>query len=182
LVTGLGVASASIERSVEVAQPIVTEESMCIRNVTYITLSHESWGDAVDFTCDDNFVLISGWDHPVNRNAASLAGLKANVDVFHFQEQKLFGDTLRVVIDLSAMDASKVDFEPADIIHATLECVLINATRSMEGPEIVGRAPVALRHLRVDVRGSPEYANLSRTYRFKDLQKRKLEKACYGMD
>jgi hypothetical protein len=43
VVLGVSVAFASIERSIEVAQPIVTEETICIHNVTYITLSTESW-------------------------------------------------------------------------------------------------------------------------------------------
>ncbi len=183
VVLSAGAAFPSIERSIEVAQPIVTEaEEICVRNVTYITLSHESWGEVVDFTCNQNFVMVSGWEKPVNRNAANLARLKAKTDIYHFQEQALYGDTLCVVLDLSAMDVSKSDFDAADVVQATLDCVLINATRGIRGWVREASDLVAARHLRVDVEGSEEFAHLSRTYSFEELLKDLPPQRCYGLD
>ncbi len=173
-------ASATVERSIVVAQPIVTEETLCIGDMTYVTYSSGSWGDVVDYTCSENYVVIGDHENPANRNAASLAGITAGPDPYHFQEQALYGDTVRVVVDLSEMDPSKVDFEAEDVVDATMECVLINATRSMQGWDHKADKTIAAKHLRVEVQGSAEFAHLSRTYRFKDLLKRKLEKACYG--
>lgn len=168
-------ASATEEQFFVVAQPIVTENGICIGEMTYTTYSMKTYGDVVDFTCRENYVL-GDYEKPTNRNAASLAGIKAKTDGFHTQEEKLYGDTLRVEIDLSVMDVSKVRFDAEDVVDATLECVLINATRSMGGD---GLAPA--KHLRVDVRGPAEFAKLSRTYHFNDLIQRKLDKACYGV-
>lgn len=179
---GMGVAYSTVERSIVVAQPIVTEESMCISDMTYITYSEGYWGDVVGYTCAENYVVVGDHENPANRNAASLAGIKAGPDTYHFQEQALYGDTVRVVVDLSAMDVSKVDFEPEDVVEATIECVLINATRSMSGYSSKSRGRIDAKHLRIDVQGAPDFAKLSRTYRFKDLLKRKLERTCYGPD
>jgi hypothetical protein len=172
--------SATVERSIVVAQPIVTEETLCISDMTYITYSEGYWGDVVGYTCAENYIVVGDHENPANRNAANLAGIKAGPDPYHFQEQALYGDTLRVIIDLSAMDASKLDFGAEYIVEATMECTLINATRSMQGWDPKTDKTIAAKHLRVEVQGSAEFAHLSRTYRFKDLLKRKLEEACYG--
>ncbi len=174
-----GVAQASIERSVDVAQPIVTEEQLCIGNVTYITLSHDAWGDIVDFTDNENFVLISGWDKPVNRNAANLAGIKTYADVFHFQEQALYGDTIRVVLDLSSMDAAKADCEASDLVHATIDCMLINASRCLSAWDSKVDGIVTAKHVRLDVLGSTEFASLAQTYAADELKNYPTH-GCYG--
>jgi len=173
---------ATVERMIVVAQPIVTEEVMCISDMTYITYSEGYWCDVVGYTCAENCVVVGDHENPTNRNAASLAGIKANPDSYHFQEQALYGDTVRVVVDLSGVDVLKVDFDLEDLVNATMECVLINATRSTRGFDEKSGGQVEAKHLRVDVVGSAEFAHLSRTHRFKDLQKRKLERACYGPD
>jgi hypothetical protein len=177
-----GLASATVERSIVVAQPIVTEETLCISDVTYITYSEGYWGDVVGYTCEENYIAVDGHETPANRNAASLAGIKAEPDPYHFQEQALYGDTVRVVVDLSEMDTSKLDFGAKYIVDATLECILINATRSMRGYSHKAGGQIDAKYLRVDVEGAVDFAKLSRTYRFKDLLKRKLARACFGTD
>jgi hypothetical protein len=104
-----------------------------------------------------------------NRNAANIAGIKSWVDPYHFQKQALFGDTVRVYLDLTDFDTSRLDFEDGDVVAATLECVLVNATASMKGWYRERNDWVAAKHLYVEVRGAPEYARMTQTYRFADL-------------
>lgn len=167
-------AYATVEQFLVVAQPIVTEGRICIGEMTYTTYSAVTYGNVVDFTCRENYVL-GDYEKPTNRNAASLAGIKAKTNSFHIQEDALYGDTLRVEIDLSAMNTSKQGFDAEDVVDATIECVLINATRSMGGN---GLAPA--KHLRVDVRGAKEFAHLSQTYRFDELLKSLPRRGCFG--
>ena len=174
-----GVALSTVEQSIEVAQPIVTEECMCIRDVTYVTYAQLTWGEVVDYTASKNYIVIGDHSNPADRNAASLAGVKVKTDGYHFQEQALYGDTMRVVVDLSSMNAAAVDFEAEDIVQATIQSVLINATRSPEGWDKKTGGRMAARHLRLDVQGSPEFSALSRTYRFEDLRKNPPEKQCF---
>jgi hypothetical protein len=125
-------------------------------------------GRLVDYTCRESFVVNESWK-PENRNAASIAGIKTWVDSYHFQEQALFGDTVRVYIDLTDFDASRLDSEAKDVIAATLECVLVNATASMTGWYRARNDWVVAKHLYVEVRGAPEYVHMTQTYRFAEL-------------
>ena len=162
-----GLALASEETAIEVFQPIITEDQICVRRVTYVTHSSgvDYWGGFVDYTCEPN-ATVTDSDHPEDRNAASVTGIKAWVDPYHFQEQGLYGDTVRVYVDLRHLDASKVRY---DVVSATMECVLANATASRSGWVRKQESSVDAKHLRVIVLGTPEQVGLSRTYRFKDL-------------
>ena len=178
---GVGVSHATQERTIEVAQPILIEGGVCVSDVTYVTYSYPSWADVVDYTCKQNYLVADGHDKPVNLNAAHLAGIKAAVDTYHDQEQALYGDTVRVVIDLSAMDTTKLQIGgPDDLVRATLHCVLANAARSNQGWVRKKPDAIAARYLRVEIQGSGDFAELSDTYRFEDLIQYEQEKACYG--
>lgn len=171
----LGIAStvsASEERAIEIAQPIMVEDGIVLSRVTYVV--HEdlsSWGQLVDYTCKESFV---GNDEgkSENRNAANITGIKTWVDLYHFDKQALFGDTVRVYIDVTGFDPKKLggyeEYAQA-VVDATLECVLVNATASREGWYRAKNATIAAKHLHVEVRGAPEFARLTHTYRFSEL-------------
>ena len=94
------------------------------------------------------------------------------MDLYHFNEQALFGDTVRVYIDLTAFDPKKLGWRAEyaqSVVDATLECVLVNATASREGWYRAKNAWITAQHLSVVVRGAPEFTRLTQTYRFADL-------------
>ena len=152
---------------------------MCINDVTYVTYWQGTWGEMVDYTGSKNFIVIGDHSDPEDRNAASLASVKVKTDPYHFQAQALYGDTMRVVVDLSDMDATAIDFEAEDIVQATIQSALINATRSAEGWDRKTGGRIFAQHLRLDIVGTAAFAALSRTYRFEDLRTNPPEKACY---
>ena len=164
-----GTAFSTEEVAIEVAQPILTEEGIRVSDVTFVRyLGSRSWGDVVWYTCDKSFVTNQAGE-AVNRNAASLAGLSATAYSYHAQEQALFGDTVRVFIDLTKMDASKLGCNPDTLVAATLECVLINATRSMTAWEYKTERYVKAKHLTVEFRGTVNPIYSTRTYLFEAL-------------
>ncbi len=161
--------SASEERAIEIAQPIVVEDGIVLSRVTYVVYDDiASWGRLVDYTCNESFV-VNDAGKPENRNAANIAGIKTWVDPYHFQGQALFGDTVRVHIDLTGFDPKKLGWPAELVVAATLECVLVNATASREGWYRAKNAWIPAAHLYVEVRGAPEFARLTQTYRFADL-------------
>jgi hypothetical protein len=159
---------ASEERAKEVAQPIVAEDAIFLSRVTFVNHHDMSWAGLVDYTCRESFAVNES-GRPENRNAASIAGIKTWADPYHFQEQALFGDTVRVYVDLTDFDASRLEFESEDVVAATLECVLVNATASMTGWYRARHDWVTAQHLYVEVRGAPEFVHMTQTYRFADL-------------
>lgn len=162
-------ASATIERAIEVAQPIVTESGITISDVTFVRyLGAVSWGEVVGYTCKESFVVNEA-GAPENRNAASLVGIAADAYTYHIQNQALFGDTMKVFIDLTDMDLSKVRWRNTRLIEATLECVLINATRCTSAWEKKSGKFVTAKHLTVEFRGSSDPAHSTRTYLLQDL-------------
>ena len=156
------------EQAIEIWQPILVEDGICLTRVTFVTFNSgvSSWAGRVDYTCEAN-ALITDSEKQENRNAASIAGIKAWVDPYHFQEQTLYGDTARVYVDLTKLDTSHIHY---DVVSATLECVLANAVASMTGFDETKGGQVAAKHLRVVVRGTPDQQRLSRTYRLSDLK------------
>jgi len=133
-------------------------------------LGSELWGETVGFTCDESFV-VNDSGKPVNMNGASLAGLNAAAFSYHGEEEALFGDTMKVWIDLSKMDLSKVPYCNVHLIDATVECVLINATRSMTAWDRASQRDVTAKHLTVVFRGAPDSSYSTRTYSFEELVK-----------
>lgn len=167
----IGVASsfASEERTIEIAQPIAVEDGIVLSRVTYVVHDDlSSWGHLVDYTCKESFV-VNDSGKPENRNAASIAGVKAWVDPYHFQEQALLGDTVRVYVDFSGYDPKKLERWDGDVVSATIECVLVNATHSMEGWYRAKNSWITAKHLHVEVRGAPELTRLTQTYLLTDL-------------
>lgn len=161
-------ALASEERALEVAQPLVTEGAIAVSRVTFVNHYDMSWGGLVDYTCRESFIVNESWKAE-NRNAANISGIKSWVDPYHYEKQALFGDTVRVYMDLTEFDVSRLGQQDGDVVAATIECVLVNATASMTGWYRARNAWVPATHLYLEVRGAPEYARLTQTYLFADL-------------
>jgi len=98
----------------------------------------------------------------VNWNAANLLGLKAGCHPAHFDADTLFGDTLKVYLDLSGVDFEKKTegFTADAVVRATVQCVLINALASREAYHRVLRGAVKAKHIQLEVRGCEKYASL----------------------
>jgi hypothetical protein len=174
-------AFAAFETVLEVAQPIETEQGIWVSRVSYARyLGGLSFGHLVPFTCQPNCVFTEYRDCR-SRNAADVLGLKAGlVGIRHTREETLYGDTLKVFLDLSEVDLKKkVHGWSADtVIRATMECVLINAVQSREAYDRNSKSRVEARYLEVRVRGSKKYADLGGVYDIDkdltDLPRRRL--------
>lgn len=162
-------AFASEERAIEIAQPILVEDGIVISRVTYVVHDDvDSWGRLVDYTCKESFV-VNDAGKPENRNVANVAGVRAWVDPYHFQEQALFGDTVRAYIDFSGYDPKKLARWDGDVVAATIECVLVNATHSMKGWSRAKNSWITAKYLHVEISGAPELTRLTQTYLLTDL-------------
>jgi len=125
---------ASTWRLVAVAQPLLGEGQMEIRDVPYSTDSFVP-GAEVALTCEPNAIRNVGedFDEEVeNRNAASKFGLSMNVGPV-WNGRDVF-DTLAVTLDASRADsaaaAQGLRARPDSIVEVTVLCVRINAARS----------------------------------------------------
>ena len=149
-------------RALEVAQPVRTENTITISRVTYLVYSEAFLpGQEVNYACRPYDVPVEG-DGCENRNVAALCGFSAeaiwNPD---FEMGGLFGDTLKVELDLSAATEGRCrDMDAA--VEATVECVLTNAAKSAD------RHPYA-RVLSLRVIGPEEYAKHGGVYVFEEL-------------
>ena len=84
-----------------------------------------------------------------NRNAAHLAGLEVRSNFSLGTPMGFWGDTLRVVLDVSGIDVRGLGSPPPDsLIAATIECIRATAKPSDGSP---GNA---LRYLEITVEGS----------------------------
>jgi hypothetical protein len=152
-------AHASQEGTIESTQPIVTENFIRPCTVTYIWSGMvHIVGSSVAKTCSPDYIET---DNGVqNRNAANLAGFTVTVASSDSSWHPLYGDTLRVTLDVSSIgEQEQVKqigsmFSANDLVEATVQCVQDNAGRGV---------PVA-KHLDLRVVGSRRYAKLSRVY------------------
>jgi hypothetical protein len=155
----------------------------------FATATYVSWYDCeypseVELTTAPNAVIVHG--EPENRNQASLLGIKVRLVDDRPREQGgaetmrgfgVFGDTVRVVMDLTGVAAWKLDEalplppqEPGastfqdgrrvftriwrETVLETLDCVLLNARRSWPTIAFVD----------LDVAGSPHFNYLRSVY------------------
>ena len=172
----VGTSDATWECAVEVAQPLVTEEGIYIGRVTYM-----DYRGGLIPGCDVPFVgkanaVIDELDRPVNRNVANLLGIRIDVDPLHVTGA-LFGDTLRVYIDLSSMGSapSNANWTTSGAIAATVECVLTAAAASRSGwapahhPWDQTSRRMDAKYVDLRVHGKAEHTGLSRVYSFESL-------------
>jgi len=176
---------ASEERAIEIAQPIMVEDGIVLSRVTYVVHDDlSSWGQLVDYTCKESFVGNDSGKSE-NRNAANITGIRTWVDLYHFDKQALFGDTVRVYVDLTAFDSKKLGWREEyaqSVVDATLECVLVNATASRKGWYRAKNDWITAKHLHVEVRGAPEFKRLTDTYLFSDLLGKVPRSTHFGLE
>lgn len=163
-------AGAAFETALEVWQPIETEEGIVLSRVTYIRyLTRTPPGYPVNFTCEASRVMTELGEFE-NRNASNLLGLMAWSDSLHLRQQ-LFGDTLRVFVDLSGITAQKTShgWNLQTVVEATVECVLANAAQYRSGRDWDRKKWVEARYVELEIRGSTEYADLGGVFSFEQL-------------
>ena len=149
---GLGVASplhASVERIVEVTQPILTESGIWLSTTTHLLdVGTPTPGLEVSLTCTPT--RLSGVIGESDRNAASLTGLRVTVlrplDTPRLPPAR---DTLIVVLDASHAHSLPTPFTTSldTVIRATMDAIRENADRA------AGRWP-SLRQVTITLLGT----------------------------
>jgi hypothetical protein len=173
LVFGAAPAWAAFECIVQVSQPTYVDEvGPLISDVTLI-----NWWSRIDMPGVEVSLTVAPSAVPtregaVNRNAANLGGITLEFpagDPNPMSARRacpgLFGDTLKVIVDLSALDEPTNDVEASmahELVATTVECLKINARR---------RWPV-VRHLDVRLRGAARFAEFARAYDLSDVEVR----------
>jgi hypothetical protein len=103
-----------------------------------------------------------------NRNTASLVGLKTGVDALHITGN-LYGDTVRVYIDFSGIDAEKSSQAGGNIsrvINLTFDAVVATAYKSRRGIDSETKEAIYAKYVDIEVRGPDEYKDLARVVSF----------------
>ncbi len=127
-------AGASTLRLISVAQPLLGEGRLEVRDVPY-SIDNFIPGAEVELTCASNVIRNIGEDvedEAENRNAASLFELYLKAGPVW--NGKDVYDTLLVTLDATHVDSSAVrqglDARPDSIVGVTALCIRINAARS----------------------------------------------------
>jgi hypothetical protein len=159
--------------AIEVAQPLVTFERIEICRVGFVMgRPHQhipgyelKYLGRLSCVCDE-------MGRSVNRNAAGFLGIEAGYHPHH-TTGRLFGDTLRVYMDLSELEPPGPELQgiPADVvIRAAFECILTTAYDCRFGiSDSPDAARVPARYVLVEVRGSEEHAHLGGVFSFEEL-------------
>lgn len=148
-----------------VYQPTETENGIVVSPVTFLVQGDDfSPGREVEFVCRPYLLPVTGpasnAGDLVNANAAARARIKARrLDNPAAPNTYLFGDTLRVALDLS--EAWPVGIS-AEVVDATVRAVLQTAALSC------GRGKGKAGHVTLQVDGAPEYAAAAGTYSCED--------------
>ena len=156
--------------SLEVAQPIMTENSIVVSSVTYlVNREAKNPGDEVGYTAKANVVLMEGSNEPCDANAASQLGLDvrlARLVAWDWNSPSV--DTLPVILDFTHFKAQPEKiYRVTPAVQATVECILVNASRSH---------PPA-RYLQLEIEGTEGYRSFARVYdltRMGKLPRRRL--------
>ena len=166
LLVAVGSAGAAHLRALTTYQPTQTENGIVIVPVTFLVVNDDfSPGHQISYVCRPYLLpLLNQWNSAdlVNHNVASQAAISAKV-VGNLEERRLlFGDTLRVSVDLT--ETRPIAMSP-DVVDATVEAVLRTAAMSCRGGE---RDPswVDLR-----ISGPPDYCGAARVYACEELPK-----------
>jgi len=160
---------------IEVAQPLVDPEGILVR---VVSLSRNCVptlvvpGYEVKFVAEPSFVRHEGHPDPAeNLNAANFLGIRTDIDPFHGRTSRLLGDTLHVVIDLTAVPSMTEELRRQlhgwsidDVIKATAESVLLTAywhRRGISAPDSVGGShSVYAKHVWLEIHGPEQYLSL----------------------
>lgn len=164
---GAKTSDATIDHVELVTQPIATEAGL--RAVDVPIVSEGSLWDGA-------WALVEMTTRPIPiqtfrglevRNAAALARLRVRVlrnetrtQGAHPGPPGLFGDTLRVVLDVADFHAdSAFGYSLSTLVPATVTCMLSNARRSAR----------VLRYLDLRVAGDRKFASFERVYRVSEI-------------
>jgi hypothetical protein len=148
-------AHATADCTKEVSQPI--RDLICPGAVFYVTWFDCMFPSEVEYTTAPNTIMVHG--KPENRNEASLLGVKVHLVDDRTREQGgaetmqgygVYGDTLKVVMDLTGVDHLGFSFPPLRpedkrdeqarsewiasmgaqrVVLQTFDCILLNARR-----------------------------------------------------
>jgi hypothetical protein len=157
---------AVVSGTLEVSQTIIAGDAIEIGTMTYVGFS-DFWNYPAEVVYTASQSIIAGED----RNAASLLGIRISLvprsdaplsTSEDFRDHGVFGDTLRVVMDLTDLDPSFPGRERIrgaistwDVVVAkTVDCILLNARRSWPRVRFVDLA----------VLGPSEYTRLAGTH------------------
>jgi hypothetical protein len=166
----------------DVAQPMLDpDHGIVVCTVTYQRMCLPSTiipGYEICFTGKPNCICEEYSGKPVNLNLANMLGITASVDSFHMRTNRLLGDTLHAIIDLSHMklpDSLTNQFagSPVDrVVRATVESVLLTAYNhrsGLTGPVNASTGEVEAKYIWLEIRGSAEYDSLAGVFSFDSL-------------
>jgi len=181
LVGGISSAFACVGGVLDVAQPLVSGDmGIVVSPVSYIRNCLPSViipGYEICFVGEPSCVCEeSSGGKSVNVNAANLVGITATVDSFHMKTNRLLGDTLHAIIDLSHMKPLTDDLHHQlrgwsvdAVVRATVESVLATAYNHRRGVVRPDTALVEAQYLRLEIQGAAEYENLGGVFSFDAL-------------
>lgn len=162
-------AKGAFEFPIEVVQPLVTEEGIFLSAVSYVKYTGSLIPGYEVIYVGEPSCVIDELGHSVNRNVASLLGIRTGYDPRH-TTSSLLGDTLSVFVDLSSLAGKPPrGWSVAGAIEATVECVLTAAYRARFGWDSATQARVEAKYIQVDVRGMAEYAHLGGVFSIASL-------------
>ena len=164
-------ARAEKEYAVQISQPLKAQGTgFSIVQVPYLLWFKPSEDPHFPVSLTVAANTIATGDGTSNRNAANLLGVQLSFPMAPAKQWRqppprgLFGDTLRVVMDLSKtdaaaglkdeMDVARAAYPRKEIVSLTLFSMLENARRGW--PRV--------KHLTVEVQGSDEFKDLAGTY------------------
>ena len=162
-------APAAAEHAVQISQPVISGgKEIVVAQVPYILWYSPGDDPAFEVGLTVAANTITTGDGTSNRNAANLLGIQLTFPMPPAQKWRrsaprgVFGDTLRVAIDLSKTDETTrlqkasitAGFQRKDIVPLTLFSMLENARRGW--PRI--------KNLHVEVIGPDEFKDLAGTY------------------
>jgi hypothetical protein len=183
LAGGFNAAFGCLGGVLDVAQPMVDpDHGIVVCTVTYQRMCVPTTtipGYEICFTGKPNCVCDEYSGKSVNINADNILGISATVDSFHMKTNRLLGDTLHAIIDLSHMRPmsdslrNQLGWLPVDaVIKATVECVLLTAYNhrsGLIGPVREPTGEVEANYIWLEIRGSAEYDSLAGVFSFESL-------------
>ena len=180
---GFSAAFGCLGGVLDVAQPMVDpDHGIVVCTVTYQRMCVPSAtipGYEICFTGNRNCVCDEYSGKSVNINAANILGISATVDTFHMKTNRLLGDTLHAIIDLSHMKPmsdslrDQLAWLPVNaVVRATVESVLLTAYNhrsGLAGPAHEPFGEVEAKYIWLEIRGSTEYDSLGGVFSFESL-------------
>jgi hypothetical protein len=161
-----GVAWATEETVVQVAQPVFAEGAWYIGLTAYVDMQgSRNPGQNLGLITRPNRMPVR--ETFEQRNAIFDRGMRITVD--DGQNGGLFGDTLRAELDLTNMRRPSESYEEGtepDLIHKTVDSILITAWFDRFGYNPDRGGLVTAKYLDLRVKGSGTYARYGRVYSF----------------